>query len=305
MINKNPTFPSQKSASVSDPVRKPAWLRRPMAHQGKQNRIREHIKCNEVHTVCNEARCPNRGECFAHGTATFLVMGAICTRKCAFCSVGKGVASPLDWNEINRVIEATESMGLQHLVVTSVTRDDLPDGGGAFFAELVRTVRRKLPGVTIELLIPDMQGDSEALSMVFQSRPDVLNHNVETIPALYASVRPQADYQRSLRVLGMASEAGLLTKSGLMVGLGEEDTAVLSVLDDLASAGCKIVTIGQYLRPTPEQIAVQNYVSPEVFRKYASEGKKRGLLVVAAPFVRSSYNALKTMEECVSNMHDL
>jgi lipoyl synthase len=300
MKHTNSPPPSRENASLSDLIRKPYWLRRPMAHEGKQEQVKEQL--NSVHTVCTEAKCPNRGECFAHGTATFLVMGAVCTRRCIFCSVGKGVVKPLDWGEIDRVVEAAVSMQLHHLVITSVTRDDLPDGGASFFAKLVNVARERINDITIELLIPDMQGDHAALSAVFASRPDVLNHNVETVPSLYHTVRPQADYRQSLSVLRSASEAELLTKSGMMVGLGESKKDVFSVMDDLAGAGCSIVTIGQYLQPTPEQTPVVRYVTPEEFKEYRDYGEKKDLHVVAGPFVRSSYNALKIMKEYNGNL---
>ena len=266
-----------------------------MAHQGKQEQVKQLL--NDVRTVCAEARCPNRGECFAQGTATFLVMGAVCTRRCIFCSVEKGGVEPLDWGEIDRVVEAAKSMQLQHLVITSVTRDDLLDGGASFFAKLVSVVREQCNGVSIELLIPDMQGDPAALSTVFGSRPDVLNHNVETAPSLYKTVRPQANYRQSLLVLKGASEAELITKSGMMVGLGETNREVFSVIDDLAEAGCSIITIGQYLQPTSKQTPVVRYVTPDEFALFRDYGEKNNLHIVAGPFVRSSYNALKIMEE--------
>lgn len=293
--------PNKTDTSV-EIKRKPHWLRRPMAHQGKQEQVKEQLA--DIHTVCAEARCPNRGECFAHGTATFLVMGAVCTRRCVFCSVDKGEVKPLDRGEIGRVIEAAKSMRLHHMVITSVTRDDLPDGGASFFAELVGAVREKLKGTSVELLIPDMQGDHNALSTIFDCRPDVLNHNVETVPSLYETVRPVADYHRSLSVLKSASQAGLVTKSGLMVGLGESKQDVFSVMDDMARAGCAIVTIGQYLQPTPNQTPVARYVTPEEFSEYRTYGEKNKLHVVAGPFVRSSYNALKIMKEYNIKMYD-
>lgn len=276
---------------------KPSWLKRPMAFSGKQGLVRNLLKLHGLHTVCYEARCPNRSECHARGTATFLVMGPLCTRQCRFCSVTKGAPASLDRGEIGRVVNAVRAMNLRHAVITSVTRDDLPDGGAAFFAELVTVFRRDLPGVTIELLIPDFNGATEALTEVFRSRPDILNHNVETVPSLYATIRPQADYFRSLSVLRRAAESGLVTKSGLMVGLGESPQEICKVLDDLKSCGCKAVTIGQYLQPSELQIGVKEYISPQQFEEYARYGRKAGIsMVIAGPFIRSSYHASKIME---------
>ena len=285
------------AASSERQQRKPFWLRRPIAFQGKQHQVNQQIDASGLHTVCKEARCPNRSECFARGTATFLVMGSVCTRGCAFCSVDKGIADSLDWSEIDRVVDAARTMKLCHVVVTSVTRDDLPDGGASFFRALVGAFRSALPEVTIELLIPDLKGDAGALEMVFSSRPDILNHNVETVPSLYSSIRPQAAYYRSLEVLRSAAGAGLVTKSGLMVGMGESPREIFDVLDDLHQCGCSIVTIGQYLQPSPRQTAVIEYVSLEQFDAYRVYGEQKGIARVSAgPFVRSSYHAAGIIE---------
>jgi lipoic acid synthetase len=280
----------------TDTLRKPQWLKRKMAFQGKQAEVDRFIADFGLHTVCKEARCPNRGECFSRGTATFLVMGAVCTRHCAFCSVQKGQTAPLDWDEIARVVDAAKKMNLRHAVITSVTRDDLPDGGALFFAELVDAFRRSLPGVTVELLIPDLQGDVRALETVFASRPDVLNHNVETVPSLYATMRPQADYQRSLELIGHAAKYGLVAKSGIMVGLGETVKEVALVMDDLRRHNCTVLTIGQYLQPTGGQAPVQQYVTPEQFELYRNTGLEMGFTgILSGPFVRSSYRAAESI----------
>jgi len=285
------------SGSPSLP-RKPVWLKRPMAHSGKQRRVIENLTACGLHTVCSEAKCPNRGECFSRGTATFLVMGRVCTRRCAFCSISKGTVEPLDMTEIGRVVSSIRSMKIRHAVITSVTRDDIPDGGAQFFAQMVAALRRELPDVTVELLIPDLQGDPRSLSVVFDSRPDILNHNVETVPSLYGRIRPQADYERSLCLLRSANSAGLRAKSGIMVGLGESFEEVCKVLDDLESCGCRVVTIGQYLQPSPQQIPVEEYIEPERFRAYAEYGERHGSMrVVAGPFVRSSYRAAEILRE--------
>lgn len=277
--------------------RKPVWLRRAIAFTGMYAQIQRCIAVAGVHTVCKEAGCPNRSECFSKGTATFLVMGAICTRHCRFCSVDKGSVLPLDWKEIDRIIETVTAMKLRHTVITSVTRDDLQDGGASFFSALMSAFRERLPDVTVELLIPDLQGNGEALDIIFQSKPDILNHNVETVPSLYAEMRPQADYQRSLEVLQRAKSRGLITKSGLMVGMGETEVEMYQVLDDLYESGCSMVTIGQYLQPSAEQVTVKAYISPEQFKRYREYGLRKGFTkVLSGPFVRSSYHAAELVE---------
>ena len=213
----------------------------------------------------------------------------------------KGTPAPLSMDEINRVLATVNGMKLRHVVITSVTRDDLPDGGASFFAEMVAAFRRALAGIIVELLIPDLKGDPEALATVFRSRPDILNHNVETVPSLYKRIRPQADYHRSLVILQRASQSGLVTKSGLMVGLGESPNEIFSVLDDLKTCGCRVVTIGQYLQPSPHQTPVKAFISPQQFKAYAAYGEKVGISkVVAGPFVRSSYHASKIMDELLA-----
>ena len=288
---------SNPSGCTTAPQRKPSWLKRPIAFQGKQQHVREQLAQSGLHTVCREAKCPNRSECFARGTATFLVMGTVCTRGCTFCSVDKGSPGTLDMSEIDRIVTAAGSMNLTHVVITSVTRDDLSDGGGAFFAALVAAFRTALPRVSVELLIPDLGGDEQSLETVFNSKPSVLNHNVETVPSLYTAIRPQADYHRSLEVLRRSAAAGLVTKSGLMVGLGESPKEICSTLDDLNACGCSIVTIGQYLQPTPQQVPVREYVSLDQFSAYKHYGERIGITrVVSGPFVRSSYNAAEVVQ---------
>ncbi|CCH50481.1 Lipoyl synthase [Pseudodesulfovibrio piezophilus C1TLV30] len=223
-------------------------------------------------------------------------MGCICTRNCAFCNITPGTLAPLDPGEPARVAEAAQRLELKHVVITSVTRDDLPDGGASHFAATIQAVRQILPDCTIEVLIPDFQGDENALGIVLKACPDVLNHNLETVPALYTSIRPQANYQQSLTLLARAKELApsIPTKSGIMVGLGEDDTQIMPVLDDLAAINCDIVTIGQYMQPTRNHPLVKRYVEPAVFEEYARQGKKRGIRnMFSAPLVRSSYNAEK------------
>lgn len=298
MAASTPKIEKQCGYGTAAQERKPKWLRRPMAFQGRQWHIQASLDAAGLHTVCSEARCPNRSECYARGTATFLVMGPVCTRRCRFCSVKQGTAGDVDINEIERVVRAACSMHLCHVVVTSVTRDDLPDGGAFFFSGLVYALRRELPHSTIELLIPDMQGNEKALARVFDCRPDVLNHNIETVPSRYREIRPQADYRRSLTVLQRAADSGLVTKSGLMVGLGEQEDEVYGVLDDLHACGCSIVTIGQYLQPSPFQVPVGSYISPSQFNKFSDYGEGKGIRrVVAGPFVRSSYHASEVLRD--------
>ena len=247
-----------------------------------------------VHTVCESARCPNLGECFGRGSATFMILGDVCSRNCRFCAVDHGEPGPVDPEEPRRMAEAAEMLGLRHVVVTSVTRDDLPDGGATHFAHTVRAVRERLPGATVEVLVPDLQGDREALRTVLEAGPEVLNHNVETVLRLYPQVRPEADYGRSLRVLRWARELSesTMTKSGFMVGLGETEEEVPGLLQDLREAGVGVVTIGQYLQPTRWHLPVADYVSPRVFQEYERAARAMGFLhVLSGPLVRSSYRA--------------
>jgi len=247
-----------------------------------------------LNTVCQSAKCPNRGECFSEGTATFLIMGGVCTRDCRFCAIESRQPEPLDPEEPERVAQAAARMGLKHVVVTSVTRDDLPDGGAAHFSATIGAVRALLPKVTVEVLTPDFGGDEASVDVVSAALPDVFNHNVETVPRLYSQVRPKADYERSLRVLARVHEmqAGLPTKSGIMLGLGETAQEVTQVLEDLRGHGVSMVTLGQYLRPGPGQLPVSEFVEPSVFAALAKKARAMGFSAVAsAPFVRSSYHA--------------
>ncbi len=247
-----------------------------------------------MNTVCRSARCPNIFECYSRKVATFLILGRQCTRGCAFCNIGPGRPEPVDPDEPARVSEAVGRLGLKHVVVTSVTRDDLPDGGAAHFAAVLRRIRADHPGLTAEVLIPDFQGDEQALARVLAEEPDVLNHNVETAPGLYGRIRPQAVYGRSLELLRRAKtlDSRISTKSGLMVGLGETDEEVRGVIRDLHGALCDIVTVGQYMRPSRAHPEVGRYVHPDVFEEYAAHGRSLGVKhMFCAPLVRSSYNA--------------
>ena len=249
-------------------------------------------------TVCEEAICPNLGECWAAGTATFLVLGETCTRRCHFCSVATGRPAPPDPFEPDRLAETAVQMGLRHVVVTSVARDDLPDGGAAHFAATIRAIRQRLPAATVEVLIPDFGGSVAALERVIAARPDVLNHNVETVPRLYRAVQPRKRYERVLGVLGYARRAGLRTKSGLMLGLGETRGEVVEVMMDLRRAGCELLTLGQYLQPTERQLPVAEYVHPAEFAWYRQIGRELGFRQLAAgPLVRSSYRAGQLLDE--------
>ena len=275
-------------------ARLPAWLRRPLAHTGRVRAVDGVLQELDLNTVCSSAKCPNRGECFAEGTATFLIMGDVCTRECRFCAVDASRPAPLSLDEPERVAEAAARMGLRHVVITSVTRDDLPDGGAAHFVSTIEAVRRRVPAAAIEVLTSDFGGDERSIDLVAHALPQVFNHNVETVPRLYPRVRPQADYARSLLLLKRVREVepDLPTKSGLMLGLGETVDEVVSVMDDLRAHGVEMLTLGQYLRPGARHLPVEEFVEPSVFTSLAREAYRRGFTAVAsAPFVRSSYHA--------------
>jgi lipoic acid synthetase len=274
--------------------RLPPWLRRPIARSGEFQATEDLLSELELNTVCRSAKCPNRGECYASGTATFLVLGDACTRGCRFCAVEMRAPSAPDPEEPIRVAEAAKRMALRHVVVTMVTRDDLPDGGAAHVVAVIEAVREAVPSVAVEVLVSDFVGDAAAIDAVAAARPDVFNHNLETVPRLYPTVRPGADYQRSLDVLARAREAtpAMPTKSGLMLGLGETLDEVRSVMGDLSAHGVEMLTLGQYLRPSPAHLPVAQFVEPETFAALARDAYRQGFSAVAsAPFVRSSYHA--------------
>lgn len=278
----------------------PRWLNRPLACGGHLREVEEVLAGEGLNTVCVSAKCPNRGRCFSSGTATFMIMGEICTRNCSFCGVEHGVPQSLMRDEPEAIARAAAKLGVSYVVITSVTRDDLPDGGATHFAKVVEAVRELMPEAIAEVLVPDFKGDASAIETVLRAKPNVLSHNVETVPRLYPSVRPGADYQRSLEVLSRASSSGILVKSGFMVGLGETRKEILSLLCDLKSSGCDFVTIGQYLRPGKDNIPVERYVHPEEFRDIEEAGFSMGFSTVkAAPFVRSSYLALEMYNSAV------
>ncbi len=285
----------EKAHRPDQPIaRKPAWIRvkaptHPVYHETRAL-LREH----RLVTVCEEAACPNVGECWAHRHATMMIMGETCTRACGFCNVRTGLPDALDTGEPGRVAEAVAKLGLRHVVVTSVDRDDLPDGGAAHFAATIAAIRDAAPGTTIEVLTPDFLRKPGAIEVVAAARPDVFNHNLETVPRLYPSIRPGARYYQSLRLLDEAKRLapGIFTKSGLMVGLGEERAEMVQVMDDLRIAGVDFLTIGQYLQPTVKHAAVAEFVTPEHFAEYAALARGKGFLLVSAtPLTRSSYHA--------------
>ncbi len=274
--------------------RRPPWLKVRAPWGENYNRLQHLMRHQALHTVCEEARCPNIGECWGHGTATFLILGDICTRSCGFCAIKTGRPQGLDLLEPERVARTIQRMGIKHAVITSVNRDELPDGGAAIFAQTIRRARELSPGLSIEVLIPDFKGDRQALQTVMDAGPEILNHNVETVPRLYRRVRPQAVYERSLRIVKWAKEMDptVLTKSGIMVGLGETWDEILQVMDDLVAHDCDILTIGQYLRPTENHLPIMRYYTPEEFETLREEGYARGFKwVESGPLVRSSYRA--------------
>lgn len=277
----------------------PPWLRKKIPANQYSLKTRGILKKYRVNTVCQSARCPNLGECFAQDTATFMLLGTICTRNCRFCAVEKGLPTPPQADEPERVAQAAAALELKHVVLTSVTRDDLPDGGAGHFAAAISAIKERMPGVMVEVLTPDFKGEKEALALVVQASPHVFNHNVETVPRLYSRVRPQANYQRSLMLLRQVKEMdrGIYTKSGLMVGLGEEKGELLSVLKDLRRNHCQLLTIGQYLQPTREHLLVEEFIPPETFDQYRQWGQELGFSHVSSgPFVRSSFKAAELSE---------
>ena len=279
--------------------RLPAWLVKKTPKLHNIRRIRELLGDARVPTVCEEAKCPNIGECYSRRTCTFMILGDVCTRRCAFCGVNKGLPQPLDPAEPERLAAAAQKLGLNYVVITSVTRDDLPDGGAGRFAEVIAALRMANDESRIEVLIPDFKGEAAALRTVLKAKPDVLNHNIETVPRLYPAVRPQADYRRSLDLLARAKEQdrSIYTKSGFMVGLGEDKEEVSAVLHDLKAVNCDLVTIGQYLPPSPVHLRPARFVEPAEFEVYKRIGTDLGFLQIAAgPFVRSSYHAQDLVE---------
>ncbi len=273
--------------------RRPEWLKAKMPAGAEYARLLEIMRSNRLHTVCEEAKCPNMGECWNAGTATFMILGDICTRSCGFCNVKTGRPEyGLDWDEPRRVVDAIAEMNLRHVVITSVNRDEREDGGAPIFAETIRLARERVPGIRIEVLIPDFKGKEPALKAVLDARPDILNHNLETVPRLYRTVRMQANYKQSLDVLVYYKQHGLTTKTGLMLGIGERTEEVIEVMKDIRSAKVDILTLGQYLQPTKEHLPVERWVHPDEFAMLKNLGLGMGFRhVESGPLVRSSYHA--------------
>lgn len=292
------TLPNQ---TVKEP--KPDWIRIKLTTGDNYQEIKSMMRSKTLHTVCEEARCPNIYECWANRTATFMILGDICTRACRFCAVNTGRPTELDLQEPERVAEAAENMGLQHCVVTSVARDDLSDGGAMIFAETVKAVRNRLPLCSVEVLIPDFMGNWDALKVVMDAKPDILNHNIETVERMSNRVRAKAKYDRSLELLKRAKEMqpNIPTKSSIMLGVGEEWDEILQAMDDLRAVNCDIMTIGQYLQPSPKHLNVVKYYHPDEFAKLKEEGMKRGFShVESGPLVRSSYHAHEQVKSAAS-----
>lgn len=284
----------KEAEKTRQPLPKPPWLRKRLPAGGKGLWVDQALKDRHLHTICEEGQCPNRGECYNLGVATFLILGKVCTRGCTFCAVATGRGEAPDPEEPARVAEQVAELGLKFVVITSVTRDDLPDGGAAHFAATTRAIKERRPGVGVEILTPDFKGDFDHLALSLSEPPEVFAHNVETVPRLYPGVRPQANYRRSLAVLAKAAEMGgkWAVKSGLMVGLGETKEEVFQVMADLRESGCRLITIGQFLSPSPQHHPVVEYVHPDIFALYENQAKKMGFDSVASgPFVRSSYLA--------------
>ncbi len=272
--------------------RRPVWLKVKAPGGDSYSELKNMMRSKKLHTVCEEAHCPNIGECWQSGTATFIILGDVCTRSCRFCAIATGSPNPVNPDEPREIADAVRQMRIRHVVITSVNRDELPDQGSNIWAETVVEVKRKNPNVTVEVLIPDFKGDTECLQRVLDAKPDVLNHNVETIHRLYPSVRPQAKYERSLAVLEYSKKMRFVTKTGIMVGIGESFDEVIDLMRDLRFVNVDIMTIGQYLQPTKEHLPVERYVTPEEFEEYKHIGLKLGFKYVeSAPLVRSSYHA--------------
>jgi lipoyl synthase len=284
--------------SITQKAQRPDWLRAPAPVGDKYRQLKSLIERLDLHTVCESAACPNVGECWNHGTATFMILGNVCTRRCGFCAVRKGAPLEVDYDEPRRVAEAVAAMGLRFAVITSVNRDDRKDGGAELFALTIRAIRQRVPGCGIEVLVPDFQGSHAAMETVMEAAPDVLNHNTETVPRLYRQVRLGARYERSLDMLAYAKRIAPRTpaKSGLMLGLGETAAEVLAVMRDLRAHGVDILTLGQYLRPSPQHLPIVRYVPPAEFDELRRAGDAMGFAhVEAGPLVRSSYHAAESV----------
>ncbi len=299
-INQHQKNYKEKIEQTKIPLgKRPDWLKIKLPVGDNFNDVRNLMRKQKLNTVCEEANCPNIAECWNHRTATFMILGDICTRTCGFCNVKSGLPTELDLDEPGRVVESIKELKLRHSVITSVNRDELNDGGAEIFKEVVRLCREEVPDCTVEILIPDFKGEEHAFEIIMQSPPDILNHNLETVERLYHVVRPQAKYHRSLELIKWFKQKGLSrrdgfpkTKSGLMVGIGEKPDEVIDTMNDLVSYGCDILTIGQYLQPTKQHLPVDRFVTPDEFNMYKEEGLKIGFKIVeSSPLVRSSYHA--------------
>ncbi|MEI7594618.1 MAG: lipoyl synthase [Bacteroidota bacterium] len=274
--------------------RKPEWLRIKLPNANDYANIKQYLKKNDLHTICESGNCPNQGECWGNGTATFMILGDICTRSCRFCAVKTGKPLPPDYNEPIKIAEAIKKLNLKHCVLTSVDRDDLPDGGASIWASTVNSIKAACPSTTIETLIPDFKFNRESLDKIIEAHPEVVSHNLETVKRLTPEIRNQAIYNRSLNVLEYLAKAGITTKSGIMLGIGETEKEIFETMDDLLKVGCKIMTIGQYLQPTKDNLVVEEYIHPSVFFKYEQIGKEKGFdFIESGALVRSSYHAEK------------
>ena len=275
-------------------IKKPDWLRVKLPTGEEYVKVRGIVSKHKLHTICESGNCPNMGECWGAGTATFMILGNICTRSCGFCAVATGKPKPADWDEPKRIADSVKLMGVKHCVITSVDRDDLKDGGSIIWAETIKEIRAISPETKFECLIPDFAGKWENLKRIIDVQPDIVSHNLETVRRLTAEVRIQAKYDRSLEVLKRLDEAGVKTKSGIMLGLGETDEEIYEALDDLANVKCDVVTMGQYLQPTPKHLPVARFVHPDDFKKYKDYALNKGFrFVESGPLVRSSYHAEK------------
>jgi len=293
MINQFQKAYKEKIEKEKVPLgKRPEWLKVKLPTGDNYSDVKNLMRKQKLHTVCEEAKCPNIAECWNHRTATFMILGDTCTRSCGFCNVKLGIPNELDLDEPKRVAESVFELNLRHVVITSVNRDELIDGGASIFSETIKLIRQRMPNTTIEILIPDFKGSEDAFNIIMNNPPDILNHNLETVARLYPVVRPQAKYKRSLDLISWFKQKDLKTKSGIMVGIGETNDEIFSLMQDLLNAGCDILTIGQYLQPTKLHLPVDRFVTPEEFSMFKVEGLKMGFKIVeSSPLVRSSYHA--------------
>jgi lipoic acid synthetase len=272
--------------------RLPRWMKSELPSGENYSKVKRLIAEHKLNTICTSGNCPNKGECWNAGTASFMILGDKCTRNCRFCYVKNLIPDPVDWEEPQRLAETIKTLGLKHCVITSVDRDDLPDGGAGFWATTIKAIKAMSPGTTMETLIPDFHAKKELVQQIIDTRPEVISHNLETVRRLTPKIRSTARYERSLKVISYIAEAGIVPKSGIMLGLGEQPAEVLEAMDDLKAAGCKVLTLGQYLQPAPNLMKVVEYITPEQFGIYRKEAYKRGFRYVeSSPLVRSSYHA--------------